>query len=123
MLHTRHEGLIIKGVSMGQNIAVRRHLTSAQSGQRTDLMVRQVSDETHAILRDQGAFLEEPITPSTSPHDTDLNEKIEYFPPDALSSPVDIVVPPRTVDQNDRGVGMSYDSSISDPNRRGHDLR
>ena len=83
-----------------------------------------MSDETHAILRDQGAFIEEPLTPSASPHDTELDEKIEYFSPEALTAPVNIVVPPRGADQNGRDVGMSYDSRAPDPGGQGDpDLR
>ncbi|KAI0312172.1 hypothetical protein OF83DRAFT_1287071 [Amylostereum chailletii] len=55
-LHAKHEGLIIKGASMGQNLVV--------------------ADETHAVLRAQGALIEEPLSPSSSaPSTPPIDEK------------------------------------------------
>ncbi|KAI0064243.1 hypothetical protein BV25DRAFT_1823215 [Artomyces pyxidatus] len=95
-LHAKHEGLVIKGIAMGQNLVI--------------------SDETHEVMRSQGALVEEalPSSPSASSASVVFDEKVGYEPSAAIDVPV------KRVDGQERGgVGMSYGSSVTTDNGEG----
>ncbi|THH17699.1 hypothetical protein EW146_g3170 [Bondarzewia mesenterica] len=98
-LHARHEDLLIKGISMSQNLAI--------------------SDTTHTLLRAQGALVEEALPESDEDNDekgegghpyVELDEKV------GLHAPVIAVPVPRRGGVGGIGVGMSasYGSSVTD---------
>ncbi|KAA1474965.1 hypothetical protein DENSPDRAFT_841652 [Dentipellis sp. KUC8613] len=102
-LHARHEALIVKGVSMGQNLAI--------------------SDETHAILRDYGAVVEEALSPHSSAPSSPIDEKVGLHDADADVNPpvAEFPIPGHRKVTNgiDAGadvgnVPMSYGSSVTD---------
>jgi hypothetical protein len=71
-LHTRHEGMIVKSLSAGQNIEVSTLSNPQVNPLRIPLA--QVADNTWEIIRAEGAVIEEAVK---SDDDSSLKEKAD----------------------------------------------
>ncbi|VDB91306.1 unnamed protein product [Peniophora sp. CBMAI 1063] len=100
-LHEKHEALIVKGIAMGQNLAI--------------------ADETHLILREQGYLVEEAID-----DDDGDNEKALPPPPDTeevLDEKAGIDIPRSNGYGQGTMAAASWDSAATPPDSGDHDFR
>ncbi|TFY79766.1 hypothetical protein EWM64_g4246 [Hericium alpestre] len=94
-LHAKHEGLIVKGISMGQNLAI--------------------SDDVHTLLREYGAVLEEALPDSEG---SEVDEKAalrDQVGPGVTEIAILGAEGKEDVDVLGRGFATSYGSSMTDP--------
>lgn len=111
LLHSRHEGMIIKNLSAGQNNEASRLSNPWRNQLR--MTSRQVVDKTWEIIREEGAVIEEALPPDeigppkpssqTSPMD-----KIEEIPEGDEDNPLGEGVDEKTTSPADAVVSTSF---------------